>query len=125
MDFSKESGNIEGQKQHYLQTIPTFNDLLRLVEGCAVLPKEFAENKKLLTRLWVHQVLRNFGDRLNCGSQQEQLFENIRSCVKNCFKENFESSFEHLGKIDGQVWVKKKYGKCFPATTTKFAEKLI
>ena len=72
-------------------------------KGCAKLPKEHAENKKLFTRLWVHETLRAFYDRLTTEDQRETIFQSIQHCVRTIFRENFDSAFEHLGKVDGHV----------------------
>ena len=42
---------------------PDLRDVTKIVDGCSSLPKEAAENKKLFTRLWVHEALRYFYDR--------------------------------------------------------------
>ena len=42
---------------------PDLRDVAKIVDGCSSLPKEAAENKKLFTRLWVHEALRYFYDR--------------------------------------------------------------
>ncbi len=55
------------------------------------------------SRLWVHEALRNFYDRLSDPSEKSEIFECIKACVRTVFRENFDSAFEHLGKVDGQV----------------------
>ena len=62
-----------------------------------------AENKKLFTRLWVHETMRYFYDRLTQQHEMDAVFNCIKGCVRAIFRENFDSAFEHLGKIDGQV----------------------
>ena len=83
--------------------LPDLRDVARVVRGCSSLPKEAAENKKLFTRLWVHEALRCFYDRLTETHEMDAVFNCIKHCVKTIFRENFDSAFEHLGKIDGQV----------------------
>ena len=83
--------------------IPDLRDVQRVIGGCSALPKEAAENKKLFTRLWVHETLRNFFDRLMIQKDMDAVFQCMRQCVKTIFRENFDSAFEHLGKVDGQV----------------------
>ena len=83
--------------------IPDLRDVQRVIGGCSALPKEAAENKKLFTRLWVHETLRNFFDRLMMPKDEEAVYQCMRQCVKTIFRENFDSAFEHLGKVDGQV----------------------
>ena len=83
--------------------IPDLRDVQRVISGCSALPKEAAENKKLFTRLWVHECLRNFFDRLLLPKEMDAVFNIIKTCVRTIFRENFDSAFEHLGKVDGQV----------------------
>ena len=56
-------------------------------------------------RLWVHEVLRVFGDRLVDESDFNWLYNILRECVRNYFRENFDALFEHLGRIDGKVTI--------------------
>lgn len=83
--------------------IPDLRDVQRIIRGCSALPKEAAENKKLFTRLWVHESLRNFFDRLTMDKDMDDVYQCMRTCVRTIFRENFDSAFEHLGKVDGQV----------------------
>ena len=87
-------------KSHYLFDL---TDVAKLVDGCMLLPKELSDNKKLYTRIWVHECLRVFHDRLISPDDTNILFEKIKHCVKTIFRENFDSAFEHLGKVDGFV----------------------
>ena len=87
-------------KSHYIFDL---TDIAKLVAGCTLLPKELSDNKKLYTRIWVHECLRIFNDRLTDPSDTAILFEKIKHCVKSIFRENFDSAFEHLGKVDGFV----------------------
>ena len=54
---------LEDPQVHDRAHIPELRDVQRIIRGCSALPKEAAENKKLFTRLWVHESLRNFFDR--------------------------------------------------------------
>ena len=87
-------------KTHYIFDL---TDIAKLIDGCTLLPKELADNKKLYTRIWVHECLRVFNDRLISPADTAVLFEKTKHCVKTVFRENFDSAFEHLGKIDGLV----------------------
>ena len=87
-------------KSHYIFDLI---DLAKLVDGCTLLPKELSDNKKLYTRIWVHESLRVFSDRLTSTEDTAAVFEKIKHCVKTIFRENFDSAFEHLGKVDGFV----------------------
>jgi dynein heavy chain len=88
------------EKAHYIFGL---SDIAKLMDGCTLLPKELSDNKKLYTRIWVHECLRVFNDRLTCPEDTAILFEKIKHCVKTVFRENFDSAFEHLGKVDGFV----------------------
>ena len=87
-------------KSHYLFDLI---DVAKLVDGCMLLPKELSDNKKMYTRIWVHECLRVFNDRLISSDDTSILFEKIKHCVKTIYRENFDSAFEHLGKVDGFV----------------------
>nr|DBA18657.1 TPA: hypothetical protein GDO54_016881 [Pyxicephalus adspersus] len=80
-------------KSHY-----TFNlrDFSRVVQGCLLIKKEAVENKRVMVRLFVHEVLRVFYDRLVDDTDRTWLFKLIKDVVKEHFKENFDSVFEHL-----------------------------
>ncbi|CAH2313074.1 dynein heavy chain 12, axonemal [Pelobates cultripes] len=82
-------------KSHY-----TFNlrDFSRVIQGCLLIKKDAAENKRVMVRLFVHEVLRVFYDRLVDNKDQSWLFHLIKDIVKDHFKENFDSVFEHLRK---------------------------
>ena len=94
---------LENPQVHDRAHIPDLRDVQKIIGGCSALPKEAAENKKLFTRLWVHESLRNFFDRLKIASDMDAVYQCMRHCVKTIFRENFDSAFEHLGKVDGQV----------------------
>ena len=87
-------------KSHYVFNV---RDIENVVNGCMMLPKELSDNKKMYTRVWVHETLRVFNDQLTDSNDTALLFEQIKHCVKVIFRENFDSAFEHLGKVDGFV----------------------
>ena len=87
-------------KSHYVFNV---RDIENVLNGCMMLPKELSDNKKMYTRLWVHETLRVFNDQLTDSTDTALLFEQIKHCVKVIFRENFDSAFEHLGKVDGFV----------------------
>nr|XP_042905569.1 dynein axonemal heavy chain 7 isoform X2 [Parasteatoda tepidariorum] len=80
-------------KSHY-----TFNlrDFARIIQGCCLIKKESLEKKKILTRLWVHEVYRVFYDRLTDKEDCDWLFQQTRETMEIQFKENFNSLFKHL-----------------------------
>ncbi|XP_029456789.1 LOW QUALITY PROTEIN: dynein heavy chain 12, axonemal [Rhinatrema bivittatum] len=80
-------------KSHY-----TFNlrDFSRVIQGCLLIKKESVENKRVMTRLFVHEVLRVFYDRLVDDADRSWLYQLTRDVVKEHFKDNFDLVFEHL-----------------------------
>ncbi|GIY94938.1 dynein heavy chain 7, axonemal [Caerostris extrusa] len=80
-------------KSHY-----SFNlrDFARVIHGCCLLRKESMEKKKILIRLWVHEIYRVFYDRLTDPEDCNWLFEQIRVTTELEFKENFNSLFRHI-----------------------------
>lgn len=59
-----------------------------------MLPKESAENKKTFSKIWVHEVLRVFYDRLIEQVDKDWLFGRLRGCVKDNFRDVFEQVFD-------------------------------
>jgi hypothetical protein len=58
-------------------------------------------------RLWIHEVLRVFGDRLVDENDTNWLYNMLRECVRTHFRENFDGLLEHLGRTDGRVRILK------------------
>lgn len=54
------------------------------------------ENKKVMVRLWVHEVFRVFYDRLTDDADRSWLFDLIRKLTKEELKEGFDDVFQHL-----------------------------
>ncbi|XP_046630090.1 dynein axonemal heavy chain 7-like [Neodiprion virginianus] len=79
-------------------------DISRMVAGCMRLRKESADSKVIFVRLWVHEVLRVFRDRLVNDDDSQWLFTKIKETVKIYFKDHsFETAFDHLPKYDDQI----------------------
>ncbi|XP_074055006.1 dynein axonemal heavy chain 12 isoform X7 [Macrotis lagotis] len=87
-------------KSHY-----TFNlrDFSRVILGCLLIERDMVENKHTMVRLFVHEVLRVFYDRLVDDSDREWLFQLIRNVIKDQFKENFDTVFTHLRQGNARV----------------------
>ncbi|XP_069499778.1 dynein axonemal heavy chain 12 [Ambystoma mexicanum] len=82
-------------KSHY-----TFNlrDFSRVIQGCLLIKKESVEDKRIFVRLFVHEVLRVFYDRLVDDKDRAWVYNLLKEVVKDTFKESFDSVFEHLKK---------------------------
>ncbi|KAM8834259.1 LOW QUALITY PROTEIN: dynein axonemal heavy chain 12-like [Synchiropus picturatus] len=80
-------------KSHY-----TFNlrDFSRVVRGCLLLTAESLEDKRTMTRLFVHEVFRVYYDRLVDDSDRTWLFRLVSRLVKKHFEESAEQLLGHL-----------------------------
>lgn len=87
-------------KSHY-----TFNlrDFSRVIQGCLLIERDAVEGKHTMIRLFVHEVLRVFYDRLINDSDRFWLFTLTKNVVKDHFKESFDSVFSHLRKGNAPV----------------------
>lgn len=89
-------------KSHYVFNL---RDIARVVQGCGLLKKESVDNKKIFARLWYHEALRVFSDRLIDNTDQLWMFNKLNECIKENFKEKIESLFEAYANEDGSVTV--------------------
>ncbi|KAG5312033.1 DYH7 protein, partial [Pseudoatta argentina] len=78
-------------------------DISRVISGCGLIQKESVETKITFIRLWVHEILRVFSDRMLDDGDKEWLFLKIRDAVKSNFKDSFEIAFDHLPKFENQI----------------------
>ncbi|XP_029642789.1 dynein heavy chain 12, axonemal-like isoform X2 [Octopus sinensis] len=84
-------------KSHYVFNLRDFS---RVIYGVCLIKKAELENKKMFIRLWVHEIMRVFYDRLIDDSDREWLFKMCQRLVKETFKENFDLVFNHLTTED-------------------------
>ncbi|NXM23807.1 DYH7 protein, partial [Oxyruncus cristatus] len=97
-------------KSHY-----TFNlrDFSRVIHGCLLVKKSSVENKRVMIRLFVHEVFRVFYDRLVEDDDRAWLFNLVRNIVKEHFKETFDSVFAHLKQGKAPVTEENMRSLCF------------
>ena len=85
-------------KSHY-----TFNlrDFSRVVQGVLLQAPsgEFA-NKSSVMRLWTHEALRVFGDRLTDDNDRKWMCAHAATMCKEIFRCDFQSEFEHIRPAD-------------------------
>lgn len=64
-----------------------------------------------LFRLWVHEVMRVFYDRLIDDKDREWLFNEIRTIANTIFQESFDLIFSHLSEtaVCNQGYFLEKY----------------
>nr|XP_024216642.1 dynein heavy chain 7, axonemal-like [Halyomorpha halys] len=80
-------------KYHYIFNI---RDLVRTFQGYLLIKKESVDAKKVFVRLWVHEILRVFCDRLVDLADKEWLIEKLKCAVEEQFKETFEVMMDGL-----------------------------
>ncbi|KAK7490595.1 hypothetical protein BaRGS_00018198, partial [Batillaria attramentaria] len=81
-------------KSHYVFNLRDFS---RVVLGVCLIQKTEAHEKRLFIRLWVHEVMRVFYDRLTDDTDRAWLFNTVKNLVAKHFKEGaFDVIFEHL-----------------------------
>lgn len=91
-------------KIHYLFNV---RDISKMVAGCVLIRKESTDSKVIFVKLWVHEILRVFGDRLIDEDDSNWLFSKLKECVKVFFKDHsFEAMFDHLPKYGDEINVK-------------------
>lgn len=78
-------------------------DVLRVCTGCALLRKESVENKKMFARIWFHETMRVFHDRLIDEWEREFIFEQLTGQIVETFKDTMDQLFENYVDADGNV----------------------
>lgn len=70
--------------------------------------KQKLQTQEQAVRLWLHEVLRVFSDRLINEEDRLNLFNIAKNTVNRIWQLNFDKVFEHLdktvnGKADGKI----------------------
>mmetsp|Transcript_28819 Transcript_28819/g.26073 ORF Transcript_28819/g.26073 Transcript_28819/m.26073 type:complete len:216 (-) Transcript_28819:634-1281(-) len=89
-------------KSHYLFNL---RDFAKVIYGICMADKDRVNQPEHMIRLWCHETLRVFGDRLVDDDDKMMLFKSIRDIVKRTFGVQFDNVFLHLdnngdGKVD-------------------------
>uniref|UniRef100_A0A5K3F774 Dynein_heavy domain-containing protein n=1 Tax=Mesocestoides corti TaxID=53468 RepID=A0A5K3F774_MESCO len=80
-------------KSHYVFNLRDFS---RVILGICLIKKEHVSSKQTFIRLWVHEVLRVFYDRLTDDNDRKWLFEFIKNAIEVYFKDKINVVFAHL-----------------------------
>lgn len=78
-------------KSHYIFNL---RDVARLCGGCSLLRKESVDNKKIYAKLWCHEAMRVFYDRLIEDTDRDWFFQRLCECVRDDFRDRMEVVFE-------------------------------
>ncbi|XP_049877168.1 dynein axonemal heavy chain 12 [Pectinophora gossypiella] len=78
-------------KSHYIFNLRDFS---RVIQGCALLRKESAENKKTFVRVWIHEVMRVFYDRLVDARDRTWFFNILKKITFEYMKIAFETAMD-------------------------------
>ncbi|XP_052747070.1 dynein axonemal heavy chain 12 [Bicyclus anynana] len=99
-DLATEGLRPTPAKSHYIFNLRDFS---RVIQGCALLRKESADNKKTFTRVWVHEIMRVFLDRLVDEPDRAWFFNLLRKTTQEFMKDTFDSALDTYQNDKGEV----------------------
>lgn len=87
-------------KCHYVFNL---RDLSRLCAGCSMLRKESVDNKRMFAKVWFHESMRVFHDRLINADDRDWLYQRMSEATVEYFKDALDQIFELYQNDDGQL----------------------
>ena len=92
-------------KTHYLFNLRDFS---RVILGVLLSTPESMEDLRAMKRLWVHEAMRVYYDRLVDNEDKTSLYTKIQDVTKQCMKEDFNILFDKLKDTDTNVVTEDK-----------------
>uniref|UniRef100_A0A336LVJ1 CSON005797 protein n=1 Tax=Culicoides sonorensis TaxID=179676 RepID=A0A336LVJ1_CULSO len=80
-------------KAHYIFNL---RDITRVVIGCGLMKKENTSNKRIFSRLWMHEMMRVFYDCLIDDDDRSKVFAKLCDCIDKFFKEKIHDTFNEF-----------------------------
>lgn len=91
---------VTATKCHYVFNL---HDLSRLCAGCAMLRKESVDNKRMFAKVWFHESMRTFHDRLINDEDRHWIFQQISNATMEFFKDALDQILELYQNDDGEL----------------------
>ncbi|XP_044576956.1 dynein axonemal heavy chain 7 [Cotesia glomerata] len=95
-------------KSHYLFNLRDFS---RVIQGVLLSVPESMPTLSCMKRLWVHEILRVFGDRLIDEQDTTWLIKQLRSTVERHMEASFDALFEDLAENSNDIIGEKELRK--------------
>lgn len=88
-------------KSHYIFNL---RDISRVILGCSLLRKESVDTKKIYAKIWFHESMRVFYDRLIEETDRNWFFGQLSDCIRDVFRDKMEVVFDEyldvgMGKV--------------------------
>lgn len=79
-------------KSHYIFNV---RDIAKVCLGCSLLRKESVDNKKIFAKIWFHETMRVFYDRLVDDADRSWFFVRISNSIRDFFHDKIDVLFEN------------------------------
>ena len=103
--FAENTMRPTPDKTHYLFNLRDFS---RVILGVLLSTPESMEDLRAMKRLWVHEAMRVYYDRLVDIEDKTSLYTKIQDVTKQCMKEDFNTLFAKLKDTDTNVVTEDK-----------------